>query len=127
MRSPHRKSISLLMLIIFLVTSFGTYGFDSKWLAHELDHDRHAPASTIDHDHEPQLDTEGNPATEALSDAEHKLLHSAGHFQPLFISPILDGIGESPARVTPMPLRLLALPPAELEPPFRPPRTTFRI
>lgn len=36
MCSSHRKAISLLMLIIF-VMGLGAYGFNSKWLAHELE------------------------------------------------------------------------------------------
>ena len=126
MRALSSKIVSLLMLINFLM-SLGAYGFNSKWLAHELDHDRQSLGVLADHDHAPQLDAKGDPAPEPLSDIEHQRLHSAGHFQPPLIGSILDAFGESPARVTPLLSRLLALPQVELEPPFRPPRTTFRI
>ncbi|MFH1818953.1 MAG: hypothetical protein ABIK08_01815 [Pseudomonadota bacterium] len=126
MRSPHRKTISLLMLVIFFVMSFGTYGFNSKWLAHELDHDRHAPTASIDHDHAPQLDAEGNPAPDPLSDAEHKLLHALNHCEQ-FTSSAFNGLGEPPARTAPLLPSLLTLPEAELESPFRPPRSTSLI
>ncbi len=126
MRSPHRKAISLLMLIMFFVMSFGAYGFSSKWLTHELDHDRHTPTASIDHDHTPQLDAEGNPATEPLSDAEHKLLHALSHCEQ-FACSVLNGLGEPLARIVPVLPSLLSLLPAELESPFRPPRSAFLI
>ena len=125
MRSPHRKPISLLMLIIFFVMNFGVYGFNSKWVAHELDHNRQTLAASTDH--ALQLDTKGNPNPVPLSDTEHQLLHAADHFQPLLSSANLDAFGELPAQTIPMLSRLRALPPAELEPPFRPPRFTSRI
>jgi hypothetical protein len=124
MRASSRKIVSLLMLIVFLM-GLGAYGFNSKWLAHELD--RQTLGVLADHDHAPRLDAKGDPDPGPLSDTEHQLLHAAGHFQPLLISSILDGFGEAPARVTPMLPCLLALPPAEIEPLFRPPRTLSRI
>ena len=124
MRSTHRKPISLLMLIMFLVMSFGAYGFNSKRLAHELDHDRHALTASIDHDHTPQLDAEGNPVPESLSDAEHKLAHAMSHCEQ-FASSVVSGFGEPPARIAPLLPSLLTLLPAELESPFRPPRSAF--
>lgn len=127
MRSPHRKTISLLMLIVSFVMSISAYGFNSRWLAHEFDHNRQMLDVLTDHDHAPQLDAEGNADPEAPSDSEHQLLHAAGHFQPHLISAILNGFGEAPVRTTPMLSRLLALPPEEIEPPFRPPKTTSRI
>lgn len=126
MRSPHRKTISLLMLIIFFVMSIGAYGFNSKWVAHELDHDRHAPSVSIDHDHAPQLDTENNPTPEPLGDAEHKLLHALSHCEQ-FTSSVFNGLGEPPARTFPILPSQLTLLPAELESPFRPPRSTSLI
>ena len=126
MRASSRRIVSLFMLILFLM-GLGAYGFNSKWLAHELDHDRQMLDVLTDHDHAPEFNAEGNADPEPPSDSEHQLLHAASHFPPLLISSILDGLGESPARTTPMPLRLLALPPAQIEPPFRPPRVTSRI
>lgn len=114
------------MFIMFLVMSFGAYGFNSKWLTHEMDHDRHMPTASIDHDHAQQLDAESNPAPEPLSDAEHKLLHALCLCEE-FASSVLGGLGESPARIVPMLPGLITLLPAELESPFRPPRSTFLI
>jgi len=124
MRSPHRKTISLLMLIIFFVMSVGAYGFNSKWVAHELDHDRQT--ATVLADHAPQLDAEGNPEPEPLSDAEHKLLHALNHYEQ-FPGSAFNVLGEPPARIVPLLPSLLTLLPAELESPFRPPRSTSFI
>ena len=126
MRSPHRKPISLLMLIIFFVMNFGVYGFNSKWVAHELDHDRHVPTASIDHDHAPQLNAENNPDPEPLTDAEHKLLHALSHCEQ-FTCSAFNVLGEPPARIVPLLPSLLTLLPAELESPFRPPRSTSLI
>ena len=103
------------MLTIFFVMSFGAYGFNSKWIAHELDHD-----------HAPQLAAEDNPAPEPLSDVEHKLLHALSHCEQ-FSSSAFSGLGEPPARIVPLLPSLLTLLPAELESPFRPPRSTSLI
>ena len=126
MRASSRRIVSLFMLILFLM-GLGAYGFNSKWLAHELDHDRQMLDVLTDHDHAPEFNAEGNADPEPPSDSEHQLLHAAGHFQPHLISAILNGFGEAPVRTTPMLSRLLALPPAEIEPPFRPPRAISRI
>jgi hypothetical protein len=126
MRSPSRKPIALVMLIIFVVMSLGAYGFNSKWLAHELDHERQAPIALADHDHAPQLDREGSPVPEPLGDAEHKLLHALYHGQ-YFVNSVFYGLGISSARIVPLPPVLLALPQAEFESPYRPPRSLTLI
>lgn len=126
MRASSRKIVSLFLLILFLV-GLGANSFNSKWLAHELDHDRQTLAVLVDHDHAPQPDAGSNADPEPLSDAEHQLSHFSSHLQPLLISSMFDSFGESPTRMTPMLSRLLALPLAEIEPPFRPPRATSRI
>lgn len=126
MPGPSRKSIALVMLIIFAVMSLGAYGFNPKWLAHELDHQRQAPIALADHDHAPQLDRESGPAPEPLSDAEHKLLHALCHGQH-FVNSVFYGLGISSARMVPLPPVLLALPPAEIESPYRPPRSPALI
>ncbi len=126
MRSPSRKSIALVMLIIFVVMSLGAYGFNSKWLAHELDHERQAPIALVDHDHTPQPDRESSPVPEPLSDAEHKLLHALYHGQ-YFVNSVFYGLGISSARTVHLSPVLLALPPAEFESPYRPPRNVALI
>ncbi len=126
MPSPSRKSIALLMLIIFVVMSLGAYGFNSKWLAHEMDHERQASIASADHDHTQQLDRESSPLPEPLSDAEHKLLHALCHGQH-FVNSVFFGLGVSSARTVPLSPVLLALPHAEFESPYRPPRSVVLI
>ena len=114
------------MLFIFLVMGLGAYGFNSKWLAHELDHDRKTLVASVNHDHAPQLDAQDSPDPEPLNDSEHKLFHAFGHFEPV-PSSISNGLGEPPARTTPLLLDLPTLPSTEPESPFRPPRTLTLI
>ncbi|HYQ37648.1 MAG TPA: hypothetical protein VER09_01765 [Pseudomonas sp.] len=125
-RAPHRNRVSLL-IIISLVMGFGAYAFNyAKWLAHELDQDHpafalsgaHDCAASVDHD-------DAKPAP--LSDAQHQLVHTVDHGQPPLLSSLPHAFGESPARAAPLSAYPPALPPAEPETPFRPPRSTFRI
>lgn len=126
MRNPHQKTISRLLLIIFCVMSFGAYGFNSNWVAHELDHGRQGLTALIDHDHALQLDTETNSIPEPLSDAEHNLLHTLSHCQQ-FTGPAFNVFSEPPARIALLLPIMLTQIPAELEAPFRPPRSTSLI
>ena len=125
MRSSRRQAISLLMLITF-VMGLGAYGFNSKWLAHEFGHHREALTTSIDPDRGLHLYIQGDADPELLSDAEHKLLHAPGHFEPV-PGFALNGHVDPPTRVFPMLPNVLALLPAELESPFRPPRSTSLI
>lgn len=112
------------MLILFLM-GLGASGFNSKWLAHQFDNDRQTLAASTGHDHAPHSGVKGNP--ERLSDTEHQLLHAVGDFPPLLVDSMLDAFGESFARRPSLLSRLLSLPPAETEPPFRPPQTISLI
>ena len=126
MRASSRKIVALFMLTLFL-GGLGANSFNSKQLAHELNHDRQTLNVLADHDHAPQPDAGSNADPEPLSDAEHQLSHFSSHLQPLLVSSMPDSFGGVPTRTTPMLSRLLALPLAEIEPPFRPPRATSRI
>lgn len=123
MCSAHQKAVSLLMLFTFIVMSFGAYGFNSKWLAHELDHNQLTHALLADHHPAPQLATPGNPDADPMSDAEHKLLHAYCHAEQ-FVNPVFTGIGEPSIQAPPSRPSLLTLSPSALESPFRPPRNT---
>jgi len=126
MRRSYRKTMSLLMLIIILVMGHGASGFNSKWLAHELNHDREMLTAFLDHDHAQQVDAQDNPGADPLSDTEHNLLHAFGHVDPV-PSLTFNGLGEPTAQFLLLPPRLLTLLPAEPEPLFRPPRNTSLI
>ena len=122
MRSQRHKSVSILMLVIF-VMGLCAHGFNSKWLAHEIDHHREMLLASIDHGHAAQPNPEDSPEPIASSDAEHRLLHALGHFESVS-SAAFNDFGEPPARMGPLLLSLLAPSLAELESPFRPPRST---
>lgn len=123
-----KKAVLLLVLAVF-VTGIVTPGFNSKSLAHELDHERHEAAMPADHYHHVDADglaANSNHDSEPLSDAEHHLLHSACHFPSLLVSSLFDRIGASPVRDAPILSFMLPLPSVEPEPLFRPPRITNR-
>ena len=126
MRALPRKFVSLLMLAILVVSS-GAYGFDGRGLTHEMEHNSPSLVVLTDRNYTPAPDTGGDPGPRPFSDTEHQLLHAAEHVQPLLLGFIGNGFGEPPANAKPKLLQLLVLPPAALEPPFRPPRITARI
>ena len=121
MRFSLKKIVALLMLFSLLM-SLCAYGFNAKWLGHELSHDREMLTASFEHDHAQPLDTDGDPATTPLSDSEHHLIHAVDHAQPLLAGFIVAGLPVITVRTTPLLSRLLALPLVELEPPLRPPR-----
>ena len=122
MRSRRHQSVSILMLVIF-VMGLCAHGFNSKWLAHEIDHHREMLLAPIDHGHT-ALPTPGDtPEPVPSSDAEHRLLHALGHFESVS-SAAFNDFGEPTVRTGPLLLSLLAPSLAELESPFRPPRST---
>ena len=127
MRGTPRIIIALLMLAVFLA-SLGVSGFNSKRLAHDLDHDHDGRAvmAVVDHQHASPLGTNGSSDPEPLSDIEHRLLHAVHYYDPLPSSTVTV-FWEPRARTMPVLSGLAVLPPAEPEPPFRPPRTPALI
>ena len=125
MRSRSRITIALLMLAVFLA-SLGVSAFNSKRLVHELEHDRHITMAVVDHDHAPPLSTNDSSDSEPLSDSEHRLLHALSYCQPLPGATIAFS-WDPPVRAISTLSSLPVLPPAELEPPFRPPRAAALI
>lgn len=123
MRSSHQKTISLFMLFTFIVMSFGAYGFNSKWLAHEVDHAHQSPGLLAEDAHAPLLEAQSTPNPEPMSDAEHKQLHAYCHAEP-FVNSVFSSCGEPSVRVAPSRPALLTLRLSALESPFRPPRNT---
>lgn len=126
MRASLKKIVSLTMLVIFMM-GIGASGFNAKRLAHEIDHARHALNVLADHEHAPQPDNDADPNPEAFNNSDHQLLHAMDHVEPILISSVFDAFPESSERITPMPSDMFKIPPADPEPPFRPPRTTFSI
>lgn len=122
MRASLKRTISLITLIIFMMSVIA-FHFNSPRFAHELDHDIHSFEMTDNHVHTSLFDDD-EPASKQLSDTDHQLLHSIGHFQPFLTNSIFDGYGDLSVRIAPVVIHILLLPLAEIEPLFRPPRTS---
>lgn len=125
MRTALKKTVSSLMLFIFLM-GFGVSGFSAKLLAHELDHDSHTVGVLAEHDHALADGASADSKSEPLGDVEHRLLHAACHCQSLLVGSIPDGIGPSLGQEAPSISRGSAPLTAEPEPLFRPPRNIHR-
>lgn len=122
MRASLKRAVSLITLIIFMMSVIA-YHFNSARFSHELDHDIHSFEMTDNHVHT-SLFNHDEPASKPLSDTDHQLLHSVGHLQPFLISFIFNGYGDLSVQIIPMSSHVLLLPLAEIEPLFRPPRTS---
>ena len=122
MRASSKRIVSLITLIIFMMGVL-TFHFNSALFAHELDHQIHSFEMTDNHVHTSLIDDD-EPASKQLSDTDHQLLHCIGHFQPFLINSIFDGYGSLSVRIAPAFIHILLLPLAEIEPLFRPPRTS---
>jgi hypothetical protein len=122
MRASSKRIVSLVTLIVFMM-SVVAYHFNSARFAHELDHDIHSFEITDNHVHTSLFDHDA-PASKPLSDTDHQLLHSVGHFQPFLTSSIFTGYGDLSIQIAPIFLHFFLLPLAEIEPLFRPPRTS---
>lgn len=110
------------MMSVMLMTSVGAWGFDSNWVAHELEHDlKFTFVNSVDHSDAHQLDDFGAPDKEPLSDADHRLLHAAGHVEP-FPVPTLDGISAVASGYVQSWFILHTAPTTKSERTFRPPR-----
>ena len=80
------------MLAVFLA-SFVVPGFDSKRLAHDMDHGGRPAIAAVapDHDHAPPSD--GGSDSERLGNAEHRLLHTVFARQSPALSDNCGGLG----------------------------------
>lgn len=122
-----RKTVSLAMLAVFMA-SVGAWSLNSKWLAHAFEHELEhgqqlAFAASIDHADAHQLKDSGAPDKESLNDSEHRLVHAVDHIQP-FPIPTLNAVFAHPPRSIHSSFAPQAVPLAEFEAPFRPPRST---
>lgn len=122
MRASSKRIVSLITLIIFMMGVI-TYHFNSALFAHELDHQIHSFEMMDNHVHTSLLDDD-EPTSKSLTDTDHQLLHSVGHFQPFLTNSIFDGYKDLSVRIVPVVKHILLLPLAEIEPLFRPPRTS---
>lgn len=122
MRASSKRIVSLITLIIFMVAVV-VYHFNSAQFAHDLDHDIHSSEMTDNHVHTSLFDDDA-PTSKPLSDIDHQLLHSSGHFQPFLTTSIFYGYGDLSVQIAPIFLHVLLLPLVVIESLFRPPRTS---
>ncbi len=120
------KIVALFMLILFL-TGIGANSFSSNRLAQELEHNAQTRDLLAHGHHSPQPDTQGTTDAEPLSDSEHLLIHFSSLLQLPLVNANLSTIAQSPVRTLPALSRLLTLPLAPVEQPFRPPRAILSI
>lgn len=120
------KTISLAMLAIF-IASMGAWSLNAKRLAHEFEHSKQlALLASIDHADAHKLKDSSAPDKESLSDSEHQIVHAVDHIQP-FPIPTLDGFFAAPSGSVHSSFVLHAVPLAEFEAPFRPPRSASSL
>jgi len=125
MRASTQKIVALFMLAV-LLASLGAYSFNQKLLKHGFTHGNQTLGALADHDH-PELESSDNAGSDSLNKTEHQLLHAAAHMLPFLGSSSHSMFVDTQARVVPILWHLLSLPPARNHPPFRPPRTSYRI
>jgi hypothetical protein len=78
------STIPVYLMLVILVASQGYWSFGSKWLAHELDHEKNPEVSVAAQHHAVTnmtgIDADDDP--DQLTDGEHSLLHATAHLQP---------------------------------------------
>ena len=125
MRSSSRIFL-VLLTFVFLIAKGGTHGFGSAELAHDFDH--HGPSESLSSSHSAPLalDFSANPMPEPLGELEHHLLHALSTLHLLVSTFAGISWNSSKHKLTPA-SGILSLPKAEIESPFRPPRSSAFI
>ena len=125
MRRSARTILSLLILV-FLMTSMGARGFNSKEVVHDLDHHGQTNMAAQDDVQTGVLEAGENPKSELLDEIEHKLLHSVSELHFL-ANMAISAPWDASARILAPASSAPSLPLAELDSPFRPPRSSAFI
>ena len=113
-------------MLVILLTSMGARGFHSKELVHDLDHHGQTSIATLDGDHTGALEPGGEPNPELLDESEHRLFHAVSTLYML-ASATASFSWDASAQILVPASSSSSLPVAELEPPFRPPRSSAFI
>ena len=113
-------------MLVFLLTSMGARGFHSKELVHDLDHHGQTSIATLGSAHTDAPGTGENPKSEQLDEMEHQLFHAVGTSY-LLASATASFSWDASAQILAPASSSPSLPVAELEPPFRPPRSSAFI
>lgn len=113
-------------MFVFLLTSMGARGFNSKEFSHDLDHHGQTDIVALDYAYNATLTTGENSGSAPLDEIAHQLLHAVSELHFL-ASTALSAPWENSARVLAPASSSPSLPVAALESPFRPPRRSAFI
>jgi len=122
MRAAHQRTVALVMLVMTIMLGMGGYRLNAKWMAHEIEHTRHAVPALANVAHHGAAPAQVSDPGVALSAAEHHLLHAVGHLQTPLVNLSLSLPAVAPSKSDPPRLSGLVVPQAEPEPLLRPPR-----
>lgn len=109
-------------MLVFLLTSMGARGFNPKELVHDLDHHGQATMAALDSAHTNPLEAGNNQQSEPFGETEHQLFHALSTLY-LLPSAATSCSWDAPSQVLVPASSSPSLPLAELESPFRPPRS----
>ncbi|WP_304860465.1 hypothetical protein [Rhodoferax sp.] len=109
-----------------LLMSMGTRGFHLKELVHDLDHHAQASIATLGSAYTGAPETGENSKSEPLDEMEHQLFHAVSTLYML-ASATASFSWDASAQILVPASSSPILPVAELEPPFRPPRSSAFI
>lgn len=113
-------------MLVFLLTSMGARGFHSKEFVHDLDHHGQPSVATLDSAHTSAFESGEEPKAEPLDEFEHQLFHAVSTLYML-ASATASFSWDASAQILVPASSSPSLPVAELEPPFRPPRSSTFI
>ena len=113
-------------MLVFLLTSMGARGFHSKELIHDLDHHGQTSIATLGGAHAGAPEAGENPTSEPLDEMEHQLFHAVSTLYML-ASATASFSWDASAQILVPASSSPSLPVAELESPFRPPRSSAFI
>lgn len=124
----HRSARTILSLLVFvfLLTSMGARGMLSKELVHDLDHHGQTSIALLGSAHMGAPEAGGNPKSEPLDEIEHQLLHAVSTLYVL-ASATASFSWDASAQILAPASSSTGLPIAEIETPFRPPRSSAFI
>ena len=115
-----------MLMLVFLLTSLGARGFHSKEFVHDLDHHGQTSIATLDSAHTGVLEADGKPKAEPLDEFEHQLFHAVS--TPYMLASATASFSwDASAQILVPASSSPSLPVAELESPFRPPRSSAFI
>ncbi len=113
-------------MLVMLLMGIGTRGFQSKELVHGLDHHAQASIATLGSAHTGAPETGENSKPEPLDEFEHQLFHAVS--TPYLLASATPSFSWDASTQILVPVSSSpSLPVAELETPFRPPRSSAFI